>query len=338
MADISEPDPAVNDHVNDVAELMPFGEPYVEDVAIGVEQIDLGSRLGEDWPHDRAGIDGTGPEDRWWIETMEGERQDFSGPSADAPPAEIAAWITRRAHEFDSPAAVQARYVRTVGLDESAQEILVDELDNYASWLDEASFDERDLAAAAARGHRLDAPSDIFYNMAQRLNADPEVTLGNKDTSTRLSEVFHHAGWTPETAPEALRGLVTEVDRDMRQYLGLDVRSRGAEAVGPASPETSEAREERHAHIRAVAGANVPEPFTKLVTQMSDQIITLQQRLAIAEAQGETLGAREAQTRQALVTVARRLERPEPSPTRAPDATGPVVDHRSADTRGASIS
>jgi len=339
MADISGPDPAVNDHVNDVADLMPFGEAYVEDYEVGVVQIDLGSRLGEDWPHDRAGVDGTGPEHRWWIETMGGERQDFSGPAADAPPAEIAAWVTRRAHEFESPAAVQAISARTIDIDASVQQILAVELIKYARWLDDTSFEETDLIEAEARGHRLDVPSDIFYNKARELGLTfaPTVTLGGRTGDARWSEVFHHSGWTPENAPEPLREIVAEVDKNMRQYLGLDVLSRGAEATVSTSLETSAARESRHAHIRDAAGPNVPEAFTRLVTQMSDQIITLQQRLAIAEERGETLSARETETRQALVNVARRLDRPDPAPTRATDATGPVVDHRSATTRGASV-
>ncbi|MFC3399347.1 hypothetical protein ACFOEP_13100 [Microbacterium amylolyticum] len=158
------PDAAVNDRVAEVASRMPFGKTFIEDYAEGVLQIDLGA-TGEDEGHDRAGIDGTGPEYRWWVETPYGDRQEWSDLGFDADPTEVATWVTRQALTLNSPAATFRREITPVQLDEQQIDTLRHELLDYAEWINTAEFTDAEVRDAAARGHRLDVPMDMYTGL-----------------------------------------------------------------------------------------------------------------------------------------------------------------------------
>lgn len=96
----------LDNHVKDVASRLPFPTQLEADMGDATAlQIDLGTRGAPDDPHDHAGIDGTGPDDRWWIETHYGEYQEISDLGADANPEDIARWISERATALGAPAA-----------------------------------------------------------------------------------------------------------------------------------------------------------------------------------------------------------------------------------------
>ncbi|EYT57207.1 hypothetical protein [Microbacterium sp. UCD-TDU] len=98
----------IDNHVTAVAALLPF-PVEVEDEMGGLFtlQILLGSRIPDGAP-DRAGINPHVLRATWWIETGEGEISEDSGIPATADPALIAYWLTQRAEQLGSPAAVKA--------------------------------------------------------------------------------------------------------------------------------------------------------------------------------------------------------------------------------------
>ncbi|MGO2933129.1 hypothetical protein [Microbacterium sp.] len=99
-----------DEHVRQVAALLPFDVELEADMGANFSGhyafvVDLGSRGGEDDPHDRAGIDHTGTRPTWWIETAGGETFEDSQLSARTDPVRIAQWLTERARTLGCPAA-----------------------------------------------------------------------------------------------------------------------------------------------------------------------------------------------------------------------------------------
>lgn len=99
-----------DEHVRQVADLLPFDVELWADMGANYSGhyalvIDLGSRGDEDDPHDRAGIEHTGPRPTWWIETAGGETFEDSGLSRLTDPVRIAQWISERARDLGCPAA-----------------------------------------------------------------------------------------------------------------------------------------------------------------------------------------------------------------------------------------
>lgn len=101
---------AIDAHVTAVAALLPFAVELTADMGANFSGhdslvIDLGSRGGDDDPHDRAGIDEDAEHPTWWIETAGGETFEDSGITIHSDPVKVAQWLTDRAHALGCPAA-----------------------------------------------------------------------------------------------------------------------------------------------------------------------------------------------------------------------------------------
>lgn len=102
-----------DDQVRTVAALLPFpveleadmGGNYSGNSAL---TIDLGSRGGDDDPHDRAGVDPHQARATWWIETDGGATFEDSRLPANTDPVLVSEWITFRARSLGCPAAQAA--------------------------------------------------------------------------------------------------------------------------------------------------------------------------------------------------------------------------------------
>lgn len=96
----------VNQHVAEVAELLPFPVEVTADMGgTFALYIDLGRRDDGYDTHDTAGID---PNPRngplvWWFDFASGEETVLSDHGMDTDPTTVARWLTELAHLYQSP-------------------------------------------------------------------------------------------------------------------------------------------------------------------------------------------------------------------------------------------